>query len=83
MLRQWLEACRASEKQAQSEVAQARDTARAALQSRSRLAARLVDAADRSGSHPCEMQEIAHEPQVLKWARREDEDSAWYHRSGP
>jgi hypothetical protein len=81
MLRQWLDACRASESQAKAEIAQARDAVAAALRSRSGLAARLVDAADRSGTHRCPMQELANDRQVIRWARREDEDDVRYHRS--
>jgi hypothetical protein len=71
MLRERLEACRASEAQARAEAAQAREAVRAALDSRSRLAERLVDAADRSGNHRCEAQAIARDPQVVRWAQRQ------------
>ena len=72
MLRERLAACRASESQAQSEAARARDAVKAALLSRGRLAARLVEAAGKSGNHRCPAQEIAYD-QVARWAQGEDE----------
>jgi hypothetical protein len=79
MLRERLEACRASESQAQSEAAQAREAVAAALGSRGLLAARLVEAADKSGNHACPAQEIARDQQVIRWAQRQDEDDAPYY----
>jgi|SRR6266536_1973875 len=80
MLRKWLDACRASESKARSETVQAREAVAAALSSRGGLAARLVDAADRSGTHRCPTQELANDPQVIRWARRDD-NPVWHHRS--
>ena len=77
MLWERLEACRASESETRSKAAKARAATAAALQSRGRLAARLVDAADRSGNHRCPAQEIARDPDVVRWARREDEYEIW------
>lgn len=82
MLREELARCRASESRARSEAAQAREAVASALHSRGVLASRLVDTADRSRRHPCPMLEVARDPQVLKWARREDEGRTTYYRSG-
>jgi hypothetical protein len=77
MLRERLEACRASESETRSKEAKARAATAAALQSRGWLAARLVNAADKSGNHRCPAQEIARDPDVVRWARREDGDGIW------
>jgi hypothetical protein len=46
------------------------------------LQARFVDAADRSGNHTrCPLLDIARDPQVIRWARREDEEVGWRNRS--
>jgi hypothetical protein len=89
LLREKLTACRDSESKAQAEVtrarsatAQAREATAAALQSRGRLAARIVEAAGRAGNHACPLQEIAYDQQVRKWARREGEDDTGFFRSG-
>lgn len=74
MLREQLDACRASEAQAQAKAAEARKATASALHSRAYLAARLVEAADRNGNHRCAVQAIARETQVAKWARQVDED---------
>ena len=75
MLRERLDACRASESQPRA-TAQAAGRAesealgrmKAAMQSRSNLAARIVDAC--IGSHRCPLTEIASDPHVIKWARQ-------------
>ncbi|MGH3194521.1 MAG: hypothetical protein ACRDNT_01020 [Streptosporangiaceae bacterium] len=77
MLRERLEACRASESQTQLKAARDRAATAAALQSRGRLASRLVDAVGKSGNHRCPAQEIARDPDVVQWARREDRDGIW------
>ena len=79
MLRARLEACRASEAKARAAAeqawAEAREAGRrtaAALQSRCRLAVRIIDA-----DGPSELQAIARTPQVIEWAKRaEDDDEA-------
>jgi hypothetical protein len=71
MLRQRLTACRISESRAQAEVTDSRAATAAALQSRGRLAAHIVEAAAEDRSHQCVSQTIANDPQVIKWARRE------------
>lgn len=75
MLRERLEACRGSEAKAQADARQARadaqearDATTAALQSRSWLAARIVDA-----NGPGELRAIARDPQVIRWANRAGE----------
>lgn len=77
MLRKRLEACRASESQAQADAAKARKARTVAFRSRGWLASRLVQAADRNGNHHCAVQAIAREPDVDRWARWEDEDDRW------
>jgi hypothetical protein len=62
MVRERLEACRASESETRAKAAKDRAATVAALQSRGRLAARLVDAVDRSGNHQCPAQGIARDP---------------------
>lgn len=76
MLRERLEACVASEAKAQEAAAQARREAgearratAAALQSRSQLAARIVNA-----DGPASLQEIARDRRVIDWARRAEDD---------
>lgn len=75
MLRERLLACRTSEEHARIEAEEARDAMIAALESRGRLAARLVDAVDQDRNHGCAAQAIAREQTVIRWARRaNDED---------
>jgi hypothetical protein len=88
MLREWLARCRASEaqaqagaEQAQAEAKQAREATAAALRSRAALAARLIGAADNSGSHRCAVMGIARDLQVIRWAQ-EAESETRYHHSG-
>lgn len=76
MLRQRLDACRSSEQKALRAVADAQENANeagarmvAALQSRGRLAARIVNAAD-----PAEVQAIQRDPRVIQWANRAEQD---------
>jgi hypothetical protein len=58
----------------------ARETATRALDSRNRLAARVVDTVDQAGAR-AGLAQIANDPQVRKWARREDEDNVSLYRS--
>ena len=81
MLRERLERCRASESQAQAEATEARERVAAALGSRGRLAARVVRAAEEAGARAGVIREIASDPQVIQWARREDEGDTGYRRS--
>jgi predicted secreted Zn-dependent protease len=71
----------ASEAEARTQAARARDAAADALRSRNRLAARLVDAIDQAGPR-AGVAEIASDPQVMRWARREGEDDTSFYRSG-
>lgn len=73
MLRERLTACRTSEEHAQSKAEEAHEAMVATLESRGRLAARLVDIVDQDRSHRCTAQALAHEPLVIRWARRETE----------
>ena len=81
MLREWIATCRASEAKARSELAEAQERVRAALQSRSRLASRIVDAdAATRDSHRCAARSLADDPQVKKWDRRNrvhEDDYDW------
>jgi hypothetical protein len=81
MLREQYERLRASEAEARTATSEARQAVRAALYSRDRLAARIVDAADRAGPHAGAILQIARDPLVVKWARRQDEDDTSFHRS--
>jgi hypothetical protein len=76
MLRRHLDACRASEAKAQEAAAQARAETREArrleaeaLQSRGRLARRIVRA-----DGPASLQEIARDRKVIAWAKRAEDD---------
>jgi hypothetical protein len=69
MLRERLEACRASETEARHRLREARERVASALESRGRLAARLVEATSRD-SHRCEARALANDPNVVRWARR-------------
>ena len=77
MLRERLDACRASEAKAtrrasaaEAMVSDARQATAAALASRGRLAARIVDAAAESPSHRCAATQLARDPDVIRWARQ-------------
>jgi len=77
MLRERMDACRKSEAKAQSAALQAdkrasetHEQTKAALSSRGRLAARIVDAAAESPAHRCSILELASDPDVIRWARR-------------
>ncbi len=80
MLRQRLEQSVAAEAEARRLAAEARAIARRALDSRNRLAKRVVDAVDRVGPR-AGIAQIASDPDVRKWARREDEDDVPFYRS--
>jgi hypothetical protein len=82
MLREWLARCHASESQAQAGAKQAREAVASALRSRGQLAARLVEAAGERGNHRCPAKEIARDPEVIRWARRQDGRDAPFLRSG-
>jgi hypothetical protein len=86
MLREWLAHCHTSEsqaqaetKQAQAEAREAREATASALRSRAGLAARLVEAADKSGNHRCAVMGIARDPQVIRWAQEAESDMRYYH----
>jgi hypothetical protein len=81
MLRAQLEGYAARVAEAQAEAAEARRTTSNALASRGRLAARVVDAVDGGGAR-AGLAQIASDPQVRQWARREDPDDAPFYRSG-
>jgi len=84
MLREQLDKFRARESEARAEVAEARKTVRGALASRGRLAAWVVDVADKAGAHAGPIRGIANDPDVRKWARRQDDyDAPWYRSSSP
>jgi len=70
MLRERLLSCRTSEEHARIEAEEAREAMIAALESRGRLAARLVDAVDQDRNHGCAAQAIARDQTVIRWARR-------------
>jgi septal ring factor EnvC (AmiA/AmiB activator) len=81
MLRERFTACRDSEAKAQIAMMEARETAAsareataAALRSRSNLAARIVEAAQDAGRHTCPLVQIAHDREVIGWARRSDQE---------
>jgi septal ring factor EnvC (AmiA/AmiB activator) len=81
MLRERLTACRDSESKAQAAVvearkaaAEAREATAAALRSRANLAARIVEAAQETGRHTCPLAHIAHDQDVIGWARRADQE---------
>jgi hypothetical protein len=80
MLRAKLEGYEAIVAEARAQAAEARQTATRALDSRNRLAARVVDAVDQAGAR-AGLAQIASDPQVRKWARREDEDHVSFYRS--
>jgi hypothetical protein len=79
MLREWLARCHASESQTQAEAREAREATASALRSRAGLAARLVEAADKSGNHRCAVMGIARDPQVIRWAQEAERDMRYYH----
>lgn len=68
MLRERLEACRASEKQAQAVAKRAKERVASALSSRGALAQRIVNAASTSGTHHCPAQEVGRDPFVIRIA---------------
>lgn len=70
MLRERLDACRASEKRAQAFAARAREQVAAALSSQGNLAYRIVAAASSAQSHHCDAQAIGRDPQVIQLAER-------------
>ena len=76
MLRERLTRCRQSEGAARLEAEKARDTVRSALSSRGRLASRIVAAADQKVT--AAFMEIARDTDVVKWARREDDDGRYW-----
>lgn len=80
MLREQLEGYAAREAETRAQAAKAREIATRALDSRDRLAARVVDAVDQAGAR-AGLAQIASDPQVRKWARREDEDNVSFYRS--
>jgi hypothetical protein len=80
MLREQIEGYAARESETRAQAAKARETATRALDSRNRLAARVVDAVDQAGAR-AGLAQIANDPQVRKWARREDEDNVSFYRS--
>jgi len=76
ILRERLEACRASEaaaqaslRRAEQEIQQQKGRVAAALGSRGSLAAELVAAVERSGHHRCEVQTLVLAPRVRDWAK--------------
>lgn len=77
MLRERLTACRDTESRASAEAKEARKAVESALQSRGRLAALIVEAADRDRNHRCVAQALAQDPRVVRWARRENEEDTW------
>lgn len=77
MLRERLDACRASEAKAarrasaaDAVVSDARQATAAALASRGRLAARIVDAAAENPGHRCAAMQLARDPDVIRWGRQ-------------
>ena len=70
MLRERLTACRASEERARQGKAAANDRMTAALDSRGRLADRLVEAAESGGIHNCPAQQLGRDPEVVEFARK-------------
>jgi hypothetical protein len=67
----------ARETEARTEAARAREAVASALGSRGQLAARVVNAVDaRTG-----LTHIANDPQVRKWARRQEGDDTSFYRS--
>jgi Zn ribbon nucleic-acid-binding protein len=81
MLRERLAACRSSEpksrttaEEARKAAAEAREATAAALRSRSNLAARIIEAAQEAGRHTCPLVQIAHDRDVIGWARRADQE---------
>lgn len=76
-LREQLDACRRSEKQARlardnvaPAIAEAQAEARRAFTSRGALAARIVDAAEQARGHNCPAQAVGRDIQVTRWADR-------------
>lgn len=70
MLRERLDACRASEKRAQERHERDKEKAASALRSRGSLAARIVGAAEEAGTHKCASVMVARDPEVVKMADR-------------
>jgi uncharacterized Zn finger protein (UPF0148 family) len=68
MLRERLTRCRTSEERARGALEGARDRVASALDSRGRLASRLVEAAEANRRHDCPAQKLARDPQVIEWA---------------
>lgn len=68
------------ETESRMEAARAREATAAALRSRSQFAARVVNAVDQAGAR-VGLTQIANDPVVRKWARREDEDDTSFYRS--
>ena len=81
MLRERLEGYAAREAEARADAAEARRTVTNALASRNRLAARVIDALGQGGGRGG-LAQLASDPDVRKWARREDPDDAPFYRSG-
>lgn len=73
MLRERLNACRASEERSRREVETAKERMASALASRGMLAYRLVNAAEYDRSHTCAVRHIADDPEVLEMARKHEE----------
>jgi hypothetical protein len=73
LFRKYLEACRTSERRAQSAREAANEKVASALDSRGLLASRIVSAARNAGRHDCSAVQLGRDPRVAEWARIYDE----------
>ena len=80
MLRQRLEQSMAAEAEARRQAAEAQVIASRAPDSRNRLAKRVVEAVDQADPR-AGIPQIASDPDVRKWAWREDENDVPFYRS--